>query len=117
MQSTCIIKMRTNIYKKKILKLLKENHLLTILEIHKALPEADYSTIFRNIEQLMRDKEIKKIRIDNKAVAYESSHESHDHFICNDCGTVESIHIPHDRIKGRKVEEITVRGTCNNCID
>jgi len=107
--------MRTNIYKKRILDLLATKHLLTIAHIHKAIPEADYSTVFRNVEQLLEQKLIKRVIIDNKSVAYESAHESHDHFVCNDCGTVEAIHISHDSIKGRKVDDITVRGTCNNC--
>ena len=109
--------MRTNVYKQQILRLLQKKHLLTIAEIHKAIPEADYSTIFRNVEQLLSSKEIKKVMIDNKSVAYESAKESHDHFICNDCGTVEAIHISHHLIKGRKVDDITVRGSCNKCTD
>lgn len=107
--------MRTNVYKEQILKLLQKKHLLTIAEIHKAIPDADYSTVFRNVEQLLTDKKIKKVIIDNKSIAYESAKESHDHFICNDCGTVEAIHIPHDAIKGKKVDDITVRGSCDGC--
>lgn len=107
--------MRTNIYKEKILLLLKKKHLLTIAEINKDIPDADYSTIFRNIEQLLKEKNIKKVLIDNKTIAYELSNENHDHFICNDCGKVESIHIPHTNIKGHKVEDITVRGSCDKC--
>lgn len=113
MQVTCI--MRTSIYKEKILVLLKKKHLLTIAEIHKAIPDADYSTVFRNVEQLLSDKKIKRVMIDNKSVAYESTHESHDHFVCNDCGKVEEIHVSHDSIKGKKVDDITVRGSCNEC--
>lgn len=67
MQTTCI--MRTNIYKEHILNLLKKKHLLTIAEIHKAIPDADYSTVFRNIEQLLKDRKIKRILVDNKSVA------------------------------------------------
>jgi len=108
--------MRTNVYKEKILNLLKKKHLLTIAEIHKAIPDADYSTIFRNVEQLLGDKEIKKVMIDNKSVAYESSKDSHDHFICNDCGEVESIHLPiRKQLKSRSITDITIRGICNGC--
>jgi len=109
--------MRTNIYKEKILKLLQKRHLLTIAEIHKAIPEADYSTIFRNVESLLVGKKIKKVMIRNKSIAYESAGDNHDHFICNDCGIVESIHISHKSIKGRKVDDITVRGSCGKCLD
>lgn len=108
--------MRTNIYKEKILAVLQKKHLLTIAEIHAALPDADYSTVFRNVEQLLKDKEIKKVMIDNKSVAYESAQNRHDHFICNDCGTVESIRIPHTSIKGHRVEDVTVRGSCDDCV-
>ncbi len=105
--------MRTNIYKEQILNLLQRKHLLTINEIHKAIPKADYSTIFRNIENLLTDKAIKKVMVDDKSIAYESIKDSHDHFICNSCGTVETIHMPHKSINGRKVDDITVRGNCN----
>jgi Fe2+ or Zn2+ uptake regulation protein len=107
--------MRTNVYKEQILNLLRTRHLLTIAEIHKAIPEANYSTVFRNVEQLLNDKEIKKVMINNKHIAYESSKENHDHFICNDCGTIEAIHIPHTLTKGYIVNDITVRGSCNKC--
>lgn len=108
--------MRTNIYKQKIVELLKKKHLLTMAEIHKAIPEADYSTVFRNIEQLLTSKEIKKITIDNKSVAYESSQDSHDHFICNDCGEIESIHLNiQKQFKKNLITDITIRGTCDSC--
>jgi Fe2+ or Zn2+ uptake regulation protein len=113
MQYTCI--MRTNIYQQKISDLLHNKHLMTIAEIHSALPEADYSTVFRNIEQLLEQKQIKKVIIDNKTVAYESCGETHDHFICNDCGVVESIHMPRKLISGYKIEDVTVRGVCGDC--
>jgi len=108
--------MRTNIYKQRIVTLLQKKHLLTISEIHKAIPEADYSTIFRNVEQLLVDGDIKKILIDNKSVAYESAQDSHDHFICNDCGEVEEMHLPiREALKGKSVSDVTIRGTCNDC--
>lgn len=69
----------------------------------------------KNIEQLLSDKQIKRVMIDNKSIAYESAHESHDHFICNDCGKVEEVHISHTSIKGKKIDDITVRGSCNEC--
>ena len=107
--------MRTNRYKEQILQLLQKKHLLTIGQIHKAIGEADYSTVFRNIEQLLSDKQIKRVVIGSKSIAYESAHENHNHFICNDCGKVEEIHIPFTSIKGRRVDEIAVRGSCGEC--
>ena len=115
MQTTCKY-MRTSLHKNKILKLLSKRHLLTIAQIHKAIPKVDYSTIFRNVEQLLQAKLIKRVLIDNKSVAYESSKESHDHFICNDCGKIEELHINHKGLsKNRVVSDVTVRGTCISC--
>jgi Fe2+ or Zn2+ uptake regulation protein len=107
--------MKTSQYKKQILELLNQNHLLSISEINALIPEADYSTIFRNMETLLQEGLIKKVLISNKSVAYESTQDIHDHFICNDCGKVESVYISHDLINGRKIDEITVRGSCGDC--
>ncbi len=107
--------MRINVYKEYILKLLKKKHLLTIAEIHKAIPTADYSTVFRNVEQLLAERKIKRVMINNKFTAYESYQESHDHFICVDCGKIEEVNISHNLIKGRKIHDVTVRGSCSKC--
>jgi Fe2+ or Zn2+ uptake regulation protein len=118
MQVTCVIDtMRTHQYKEKIIELLQKSHLLTIGEIHKSLPQADYSTVYRNIEQLLTNKKIKKIIIDNKSTLYELAHgNDHDHFVCNDCGTVDEIEIPRDTLDiSMPVTDIVVRGTCNDC--
>jgi Fe2+ or Zn2+ uptake regulation protein len=109
--------MRTSAHKATILALLQKKHLLSIADIHKAIPEVDFSTVFRNIEQLVESKEVKKILIDNKVVMYESVKDAHDHFICNHCGTVESIHVglPAKELKRKTVSDIIVRGTCAQC--
>jgi Fur family transcriptional regulator, peroxide stress response regulator len=107
--------MRKNIYREKILKILKDNHLLNISEIHVFIPEADYSTIFRNIEHLLEDKKIKKIVLNKKNTAYELMIENHDHFVCNDCGDVQEIKISRANHEELEIEEITVRGRCKRC--
>lgn len=108
--------MRTSLYKSKIIALLEKRHLLTINEIHQAIPEANFSTIFRNVEQLSAAGDIKAVQIDNKQVAYESAKHHHDHFICTDCGDVEEIHFPLPKALAKKnVSDVTVRGTCGSC--
>lgn len=109
--------MRTNIYKEKIIGLLKKNHLLSITDIHKAIPKADYSTVYRNIEQLLDDKKIKKVLIDNKTSVYELVHENdHDHFVCDDCGDISEIEVSRKKLGiSLPISDITIRGLCNNC--
>jgi len=112
--------MRTNIYKDKIIKLLSRKHLLSIADIHKTLPEADYSTVYRNIEQLTSDKKIKKVVLDKGVVLYEINNEqnNHDHFVCNDCGSVEELErvdIDLVFLKNHNITDVLVRGVCQGC--
>lgn len=111
--------MRTNKYKDRIVDILKNGHLMAIEDIRSQISEADFSTIYRNIELLLKEQKIKKVVVDNKHTLFElrADHE-HDHFICDDCGSIESIELPRlaKSLKGKKVNEITVHGSCNACI-
>lgn len=109
-------------YKTKILSLLKRSHLLSIAEIHKKVPQADYSTIFRNVNQLVKGGEIKKVVLDKDVVVYELNDEqkSHDHFICKCCGLVEVLKFNRSTLtKGQKfiVSDVLVKGECQKCSD
>ena len=112
--------MRTSIYKEKIIKLLKKNHLLSIGEIHQKIPEADYSTIYRNVYKLLEDKKIKRVVFEKGKTTYESVNEKgrHDHFFCIDCEKIKEINIPFKEIplsNKYKINDLLVRGLCENC--
>lgn len=112
--------MRVNKYRDKVIKLLEKNHLLSISDIHQKISGADYSTVYRNIEQLVTDGGIKKVVFDKDKVMYEINNKkhSHDHFICTDCGFVDELDRPFMGLKFLKkhaVADVLVRGLCNNC--
>jgi Fe2+ or Zn2+ uptake regulation protein len=112
--------MRTNVYKDKIIKLLNKNHLMSILDIHKKISDADYSTVYRNVEQLVADGELKKIVFDKDKVMYEADNgkNRHDHFVCNGCGSVDEIdHSFSDSkfLEKYNVTDILVKGFCKSC--
>jgi len=109
--------MRKSIYKEKILALLSKEHILTITKIHTVIKKANYSTIFRNIERLLKEKQIRKITNTKKISAYELASHAHDHFICDSCNTIETVVIPRSNIslKGHIMSEISVRGICKEC--
>jgi len=112
--------MRTNLCRKEILQLLEKNHLLSMATIHKKISDVNYSTVYRNIEQLISDKEIKKIVLDKGNVMYEINKEghNHDHFLCTDCGDVEEINIPVKALSlfnNYKVNDLLIRGLCVDC--
>lgn len=110
--------MRTNVYKNKVLEAFKGAHLLSIADIKYKIPKADFSTIFRNIEQLCIEGLIRRVTISKDVVLYEISEKNHrhDHFVCTDCGTIEAIHLPKKIISKRSIDEVLVRGVCEDCI-
>lgn len=112
--------MRTNLYKNKILNLLEKHHLLKISDMHKRIKVADYSTVYRNIEQLVREDRVRKVVLDKDTVLYEINKENnnHDHFLCLDCGYIEEIKISSESIpllNKHKIKDLLVRGLCENC--
>jgi len=112
--------MRISIYKNKIIDLLEKKHLMSIFDIHKKISDADYSTIYRNVEQLVGEGKIKKIVFDKDRVMYEidDSKNKHDHFICNKCGSVDEVDKSFMDFKLSKkynVTDIIVRGFCKSC--
>ncbi len=110
--------MRLNVYKEKKLAVLKMSHLLSITAIQKKLSKADFSTVFRNLEQLCTAGAVRKVIISKDTILYEVAETAHrhDHFVCTDCGTIESIHLPKKIVSNRTVNDILVRGTCSDCI-
>ncbi|MEX0651973.1 MAG: transcriptional repressor [Candidatus Paceibacterota bacterium] len=112
--------MSINIYRDKIIKLLEKNHLLSISDIHKKISGVDYSTVYRNIEQLVVDEEIKKVVFDKGRIMYEvnNTQNNHDHFVCNSCGAVDELERPVFNLrllKNHAVTDVLVRGFCRNC--
>ena len=112
--------MKISIYKEKIIDILQKNHLLSIADIHACLPEANFSTVFRNIEILKKEELVKQVVADKDIVLYELVKEGHmhDHFVCDDCGDIQTIHIDKKAIsiKGKgKVTDTVVHGVCGDC--
>lgn len=112
--------MKVSVYKDKIVDVLKKSHVLSIADIHAEIPESNFSTIFRNIEILKTEGKVKQIVADKDIILYElvkAGHE-HDHFVCDDCGDVQAIHIDKKalHLKGKmKVGDTVVHGTCEDC--
>ncbi len=109
--------MRTNVYREKVLGALKGTHLLSITEIQARIPKSDFSTIFRNLEQLCSVGTVRKVTISKDTILYELAEprHRHDHFVCTDCGAIESIHLPKRIVPRGTVADVLVRGTCGDC--
>ncbi len=112
--------MKTNIYKKEIIKIFKRNHLLSIADVHKQIPHANYSTIYRNIRQLVKDDKLVKQIFGKHIILYEINDikKHHGHFLCNICKKIEKLEMPkNEQIakNGYRVQEYLLTGLCNKC--
>lgn len=112
MQVTC--NMKTNQYKEKIKAYISKNHLVSMSDISKNISDANFSTIFRNVEQMVQDGELKRIVLDKDVIKYESANHSHNHFVCDECGDVDEVEVTLAD-KSRKVRDVVVRGVCDKC--
>lgn len=109
--------------RKKILSFLKENHgAFSAKDIHKALPEMDLVTIYRNLKTFSENGHIKTVNINSSEKMYEYFEEDHEHAICNTCGDLKHVHLNKNKVKemleieGFNIKdlEILVKGECNN---
>lgn len=76
------------------------------------------------MQKFIEDGVLKKVNLQTEITNYElNTDHSHQHFICTNCGLVESIEIMADKIiqnlpKSLKVEEVemNIKGKCAKCI-
>lgn len=107
--------MRTPQYKQEILQHFADCHLLSIKELEAKVPDADYSTLFRNITALVESGDLKRVVVDKNRVLYERADHAHDHLVCDDCGKVEAIDLPRPAIQTLTIESVLARGACEDC--
>ena len=91
-------------------------------EVKKELSSISFSTVYRNLNQLVEQKMIKKISLDGEKYIYDNITREHAHFYCICCGMLEDLDFYKDikLLKKRlpyEVEsiELVVKGICNNC--
>jgi len=108
--------MRTPKYKNTIVNLLQKTHLMSLADLQKKIPNADFSTLFRNVEKMIESGEVRRIVLDRDTILYEleGAHQHH-HFVCSSCGTVESIHEDIVLSGKRIIEDILIKGQCEQC--
>lgn len=91
----------------------------TVKEIATRTNVKEFSTIYRTLEELVKEK-IASVYTNNGVTYYEIAKHHHDHAVCDECGKIE--HIPCSvtktpSVRGWKVSghEIIWRGRCATC--
>ena len=106
--------MRTLIYQQKIIAHLTKEHLVSLAELEKAL-DADFSTLYRNMQSLEEQGLVRRVIVDNRRTMYELTTHQHDHFVCTQCDEVEAIKQTAVKLPGHEVADVVVRGRCGKC--
>ena len=111
----------------KIIKQLKHPSIEEIYDkVHEVNPSISKSTVYRNINVLLTNKTIKKIKILTGPDRYDLVKEEHYHVICKECGKVYDFlyHFEQDELTktvlsqtGVKtnIDSITLYGICKDC--
>lgn len=87
-------------------------------------PTISMGTVYRNLNLLAEQGKILRIKVPGGADRYDGTIEPHNHAVCTKCGMVMDYTFDFDGLSsqleksGFKCEElnITVRGTCKNCL-
>ncbi len=88
-------------------------------------PGFSVATIYRNLDSLCKDNLLRKVSSNLAEDIFEdTSKNMHDHFICEECGTIIDIENKSDKKtffdkNGNliKSKSITYYGTCKNCLN
>ena len=106
--------MRTTTYQSAIVKYLQQYHLVSLTDLTTAL-QADFSTLYRNMQSLEHTGVVRRVVIDSKRTLYELTTHQHDHFVCTECAVVEAITQTNVSLPGHEVDDVIVRGRCGDC--
>lgn len=94
-----------------------------INEIRLHQKQISLATIYRNIQILLQEEKIKKVKLKNQDVL-ETIKEEHGHFVCEKCGRIWDVEVDKkrtlleaskDSIHLYKNCDITFYGMCKNC--
>lgn len=64
-------------------------------EVHRRvrhkLPRVSLGTVYRNLQKLAAQQQIRVVQLADRAARYDGMIEEHDHFMCEQCGTVSDL--------------------------
>jgi len=80
-------------------------------------------TVYRNLNTLVNEKLIRKIKVDESKYRYDHNKDKHAHFICTKCSNIidlpENIFKNMDEFNGNVVTDIdlSLTGICKDCLN
>jgi Fe2+ or Zn2+ uptake regulation protein len=93
--------------------------------VRRSLPTVSLGTVYRNLQKLAAQQRVRIVHLTDRAARYDAMLADHDHFLCEQCGTV--IDLPRPRTAepdctalGRagyrvRAHALTFYGRCPEC--
>lgn len=98
---------------------------MTADEIVRRLPEIGQATVYRNLDQLERMGQIKRLNLGQRSAYYEYVRDNHIHFVCERCRRIYDVACDvtgvvreMNALSGHRTDRVEVNssGLCADCI-
>ena len=97
-----------------------------VRRIRQVLPTVSHATVYRNLQDLVREGLIRTLDLAGEAVQFEVNPDEHHHFVCRKCGGVWDIYLSSVdvRVNRRRTDidgfqvdrrEVQLHGLCAAC--
>ncbi len=97
----------------RLLELIGERRAWSVAELHHRLKAADLSTVYRNVQELLKKGVLSEVRLRGAEVRYEPAGLGHHaHLICGRCRRAECVPCPVDL---RSEHHLELNGLCSAC--
>ena len=97
-----------------------------VQRVREVLPTVSHATVYRNLQELVREGLIRTLEVAGTAVQFELNADDHHHFVCRKCGHVWDVYLSsldvrinrrHTEMDGFRVNrrDVQLHGVCAGC--
>lgn len=97
-----------------------------VRQVREVLPTVSHATVYRNLQELVREGLIKTLDMAGAAAQFEVNPDEHHHFVCRKCGQVWDVYLSSVDVKvnrrrttidGFQIDrrEVQLHGLCAAC--
>jgi Fur family transcriptional regulator, peroxide stress response regulator len=97
-----------------------------VQRVREVLPTVSHATVYRNLQELVREGIIRTLDLAGTAVQFEVNPDDHHHFVCRRCGHVWDVYLSgldvrvnrrRTGLRGFQVDhrDVQLRGVCAGC--
>lgn len=97
-----------------------------VRQVRKALPTVSHATVYRNLQELVREGLISTLDLAGSAAQFEVNGDEHHHFVCRQCGKVWDVYLSSVEVRinrrrttldGFQVDrrDVQLHGLCATC--